>query len=162
MDINNKYCTFSIGEHEFFSILSAVNSRMGSIALVHIEDICNAHIFLMEHAKAEGRYICGVQSYPLSELVDHLAKEYSCSSIPRYFLLSKYNEKFIWEISQFLILIVSYFPRFMEEEHSSAPSEISSKKLKDLGFNYKYGLEDIIHQTINCCLDRSFLPGIRR
>lgn len=122
------------GEPEFFSILSAVNSRMGSLALVHIEDICNAHIFLMEQAKAEGRYICGVQSYQMSELINHLAKVYPCSNIQR----------------------------LVEEECGSAPSEICSKKLNDLGFNYKYGLEDIIQQTINCCLDHGFLPQIRR
>ncbi|KAB2095926.1 hypothetical protein ERO13_A01G073300v2 [Gossypium hirsutum] len=42
------------GDPKYLSIVSAVNARMGSIALVHIEDICSAHIFLMEHDKAEG------------------------------------------------------------------------------------------------------------
>ncbi|KAK9268652.1 hypothetical protein L1049_000409 [Liquidambar formosana] len=64
------------GDPEFFPILSAVNSRMGSIALVHIEDICNAHVFLMEQTKAEGRYICCVNSCLISELVDQ-----SCSRV---------------------------------------------------------------------------------
>lgn len=50
----------------------------------------------------------------------------------------------------------------MDEEYSSPPSEISSKKLKDLGFTYKYGLEDTIYQTINFCVDHGFLPRIRR
>ncbi|KAK7268024.1 hypothetical protein RIF29_20707 [Crotalaria pallida] len=71
------------GENEFSNILSAVNERMGSIASVHIEDICRAHIFLMEHAKAEGRFICSSQSCPLSKLVNLLAKEYSYSNIKR-------------------------------------------------------------------------------
>jgi len=66
-----------IGETENYKILSAVNARMGSIALVHIEDICNAHIFLMEHAKAEGRYICSTQSCTLSNLAALVSKEYS-------------------------------------------------------------------------------------
>ncbi|XP_020235267.1 dihydroflavonol 4-reductase [Cajanus cajan] len=122
------------GEPEFFKILSAVNARMGSIALVHIEDICSAHIFLMEHSKAEGRYICNSQSCPMSMLVNLLAKEYSYS-----------NKK-----------------RISEKNYDKAPSEISSKKLKDLGFCYKHGLEDIIRQTIVCCQDYGYLPPIRQ
>lgn len=71
------------GETENYKILSAVNARMGSIALVHIEDICNAHIFLMEHANAEGRYICSTQSCTLSNLAAQLSKEYSSPSMLR-------------------------------------------------------------------------------
>ncbi|KAJ6301035.1 hypothetical protein OIU77_015357 [Salix suchowensis] len=69
------------GDTKLFSILSAVNARMGSIALVHIEDICDAHIFLMEQARAEGRYICCAHSCEMSQLINHLAEEYPCSNI---------------------------------------------------------------------------------
>ena len=70
-----------VGEAEFFRILSSVNARMGSIALVHIEDICSAHIFLMQHAKAEGRYICCSESCTLSKLVSLLAKKYPSTNL---------------------------------------------------------------------------------
>lgn len=66
----------STGDSSFFSLLSAMNARRGSTALVHIEDICNAHLFLMEQDKAEGRYICSVDSLTMPELIDHLLKEY--------------------------------------------------------------------------------------
>jgi nucleoside-diphosphate-sugar epimerase len=72
-----------VGETENYKIISAVNARMGSIALVHIEDICNAHIFLMENAKAEGRYICTTQSCTLSNLVALVSKEYSSPNTQR-------------------------------------------------------------------------------
>ncbi|CAL5402858.1 unnamed protein product [Camellia sinensis] len=113
-------------DSKFSRILSAVNSRMGSIALVHIEDICSAHIFLMEHDGAEGRYICSAHSSVISQLVDLLAKEHP-------------------------------FSNMQKEEHGSVPSEISSKKLRDLGFNFKFGLEDIIHHIVNSCVDCGFL-----
>lgn len=116
------------GDPELFGILSAVNTRMGSISLVHIEDICSAHMFLMEHAKAEGRYICCAQNCKMPKLVELLAEEYSSSHI-----------------------------RSVENENDLVPPEISSKKLRNLGFNYKYGVEDIIHQTITSCLDYGFL-----
>ncbi|KAK7342570.1 hypothetical protein VNO80_25525 [Phaseolus coccineus] len=120
------------GETEYFKILSAVNARMGSIALVHIEDICRAHIFLMKHAKAESRYICSSQSCTLSNLATLLSKVYSCSNICMK----------------------------TEKLYDKVLSQISSKKLQDLGFSYNHGLEDIIYQTITCCLDYSYLPPV--
>ena len=48
----------------------------------------------------------------------------------------------------------------MSEDPNQAPPEISSKKLKDLGFKYKHGVEDIIHETVNACLGHGFLPPI--
>lgn len=72
-----------LGDPEFFRILSAVNARMGSITLVHIEDICRAHLLLMEHAKADGRYMCCAQSCTMSKLLNHLAQEYPCSNLQR-------------------------------------------------------------------------------
>ncbi|KAM7255507.1 hypothetical protein ACFE04_008405 [Oxalis oulophora] len=118
------------GDPRFFTILSAVSNRMGSIALVHIEDICNAHIFLMEHPKATGRYICSSLSCTINDLADHLGREYPSACIQK----------------------------FQGEKQEKIPLEISSRKLKDLGFVYKYGIEDIIRQTIKCCVDHGFLP----
>ncbi|KAI5642198.1 hypothetical protein M9H77_00276 [Catharanthus roseus] len=122
------------GDPRLFPILVSVNSRMGSIALVHIEDICNAHIFLMEHAGAEGRYICCTQSCEMSQLVNYLIKEYPCSNLER----------------------------LMSEKNYSVPSEISSNKLLYLGFTYKYNVEDIIRDTIAKCLNCRFLPQIQK
>ncbi|XP_024161162.1 putative anthocyanidin reductase [Rosa chinensis] len=122
------------GDSELYGILTAVNARMGSIVLVHIEDICNAHIFLMENNAAEGRYICAAKSIPMSELVLYLAQAFPSSN------------------SQRCRVVVE------EEQNNPAPSEISSKKLSDLGFNYKHGVEDIIHQSVSSCLDFGLLP----
>ncbi|KAF3337061.1 dihydroflavonol-4-reductase isoform X1 [Carex littledalei] len=45
------------GDPNFYPVLDSVHSRLGSIALVHIEDICRAHIFLFETSGASGRYL---------------------------------------------------------------------------------------------------------
>ncbi|KAI7752477.1 hypothetical protein M8C21_012574 [Ambrosia artemisiifolia] len=121
------------GDTGLLPVLSAVNSRMGSIALVHTEDICNAHLYLMEHDQAQGRYICCTNSCTMSELVHHFAKVYPSPS------------------SQSLL----------EAEMVSVPTEITSKKLKDLGFKFKYSLQEVIHQTVDCCIDHGFLPPIK-
>ncbi|KAI6690493.1 hypothetical protein NL676_027321 [Syzygium grande] len=120
------------GEVEMFQILSAVKSRMGSVGVVHIEDVCNAHIFLMEHAKAEGKYLCCAESCPMSKLIQNLAKNYPRSNITR----------------------------LVDQENESVPAEISSKKLRDLGFNYKHGAEDVIRETVTACIDFGFLPPL--
>ncbi|KAF9666915.1 hypothetical protein SADUNF_Sadunf16G0278300 [Salix dunnii] len=110
------------GDTNFFSILSAVIARMGSIALVHIADICDAHIFLMEQTRAEGRYICCAHSCVMSQLINHLAEELA------------------------------------EEKQGSISPDISSKKLRDIGFKYKHSVKDMMSETITCCLDQGFLP----
>lgn len=151
------------GDPMFSSILSAVNSRMGSIALVHVEDICSAHMFLMEHARAEGRYICSARSCVMSELVDHLAKEYPFSNSQRYFFLWNWGYWCKKTNNVFSYICLSIFRCTpVEEEHGSVPSEISSKKLRDLGFSFKYGLEDIMNHTVNSSVDCGFLyPNVK-
>lgn len=46
-----------------------------------------------------------------------------------------------------------------EGEGGSVPSVISSKKLADLGFKYKYVVKDIVAQTISCCVKHGFLAS---
>ncbi|XP_047977680.1 putative anthocyanidin reductase [Salvia hispanica] len=121
------------GDPNFLPIFSSVNARMGSIALVHIEDICNAHVFLMEHADAEGRYLCCARSCVASELTELLKKVYPSSTTLRDEGVAK---------------------------DSSAPSIISSKKIREIGFEYKHGVEDVINETVKSCVDCGFLPPL--
>ncbi|XP_071708197.1 putative anthocyanidin reductase [Rutidosis leptorrhynchoides] len=121
------------GDSTLTPILPSVNSRMGSIALVLTEDICKAHLFLMEHDQAHGRYICCTDSFTLSQLVHHFSKVY----------LSLNSQ------------------RVVETKDESVPAEISSKKLKDLGFKYKYNLQEVIHQTVEYCIDYGLLLSSR-
>ncbi|KAL9819000.1 putative dihydroflavanol 4-reductase [Arabidopsis thaliana] len=112
------------------SPITAVNKRMGSIALVHIEDICRAHLFLMEQPKAKGQYICCVDNIDMHELMlHHFSKDYLCK-------VQKVNED--------------------EEERECMKPIISSKKLRELGFEYKYGIEEIVDQTIDASIKIKF------
>ncbi|KAK4344029.1 hypothetical protein RND71_037123 [Anisodus tanguticus] len=122
------------GDPELLAILTAVKSRMGSIALSHIEDICRAHIFIMENIKAEGRYICCARSWAMSEVINHLKKEYPCLALES-----------------------------QDGVHNSViPVEISSKKLRNLGFSFKYEINDIVRDTISSCIHHGFLPSIQK
>lgn len=43
----------------------------------------------------------------------------------------------------------------MKEE--SVPSVISSKKIRDMGFEFKHSIEDIIYETLNNYVNSGFL-----
>jgi bifunctional dihydroflavonol 4-reductase/flavanone 4-reductase len=96
-------------------------SFAGSLPFVHIDDLCEAHIFLMEQLNVQGRHICSVRSFNFSELVDFIHKRY-----PQFTLQFKSNR----------------------EDDNGVFGSTSSKKLLDMGFSYKYGVEDIFDDTI--------------
>ncbi|KAI4374749.1 hypothetical protein MLD38_012706 [Melastoma candidum] len=122
------------GDDELYRILSAVNDRIGSIALAHVEDICNAHIFLMEQPKPEGKYIGCAGSCSLTELEKNLQEFYPWASFK--------------------------IKRAVDEEAGLTPPVISSEKLRNLGFQFKHGLEDAIQAAVSSCRDSGFLPPL--
>lgn len=90
-------------------------------SFAHIEDVCRAHLFLMEQLVVGERYICSAHSTTLSKLMDFIYKHYP-----------KYKETIKLEK--------------VESNNNVIP--MSSKKLIDLGFTYKYDMGDIIEQTL--------------
>ena len=54
----NKVSSFLLslitGDSNLLPVLTSVSSLLGLFALVHTEDVCNAHLYLMEHDQAKG------------------------------------------------------------------------------------------------------------
>nr|AOV62763.1 dihydroflavonol reductase 1 [Morus alba] len=98
---------------------------------VHLDDLCEAHIFLYEHPKAEGRYIASSHSITIYELVKLLKEKYPQYNIPTKF-------------------------KGFEEDIENV--EFSSRKLKEMGFQYKYSLEDMFVGAIETCRQKGLLP----
>lgn len=98
---------------------------------VHLDDLCEAHIFLYENPKAEGRYIASSHSATIYELAKILREKYPKYSIPIKF--EGYDEN--------LQNVV-----------------FSSEKLKDLGFQYKYSLEDMFVEAVETCREKGLIP----
>ncbi|KAK7393007.1 hypothetical protein VNO78_21457 [Psophocarpus tetragonolobus] len=98
---------------------------------VHLEDICNAHIFLFEHPKAEGRYICNACDVTIHDIAKLINEKY-----PEYNVPTKFQN-----IPDELELV-----RF------------SSKRITNLGFQFKYSLEDMYVEAIDMCIEKGFLP----
>ena len=48
----------------------------GSVALVHIEDICQAHIFCMEKPSMKGRFICAATNPTISQIAVYFQEKF--------------------------------------------------------------------------------------
>ncbi|KAF5466971.1 hypothetical protein F2P56_016848 [Juglans regia] len=100
--------------------------------MVHIDDVAGAHIFLLEHHNAKaGRYICSSVEINIHQLYEFLSSRYPRFQLPR---METFNG------------VTSY-------RHSS----LSSQKLLDTGFKFKYGLAEMFDGAIQCCMEKSFL-----
>ncbi|KAH7524114.1 dihydroflavonol 4-reductase [Ziziphus jujuba] len=98
---------------------------------VHLDDLCNAHIYVYENPKAEGRYLasqCDATIYDIAKLLKEKYPEYN---VPTKFEGIDEN-----------IEIVHF----------------SSKKLTDLGFEFKYNLEDMFTGAVETCRAKGLLP----
>ncbi|XP_057423401.1 dihydroflavonol 4-reductase-like [Lotus japonicus] len=98
---------------------------------VHVDDLCLAHIFLFEHPESEGRYMCSACDANIHDIAKLINTKY-----PEYNVPTKFKN-----IPDELELV-----RF------------SSKKIKDMGFQFKYTLEDMYTGAIDACREKGLLP----
>ncbi|XP_022757088.1 vestitone reductase-like [Durio zibethinus] len=104
-------------------------SLLLNVAMVHIDDLSRALIFLLEHPEAKGRYNCSSDTVTIQKIVEILSTKY-----PEY------------KIKDYLTDI----------EGTKLPG-LSSKKLLDLGFKFKCGVEDMYDGAIKSCKEKGFL-----
>ncbi|KAI3444695.1 hypothetical protein Pfo_030859 [Paulownia fortunei] len=97
---------------------------------VHTDDVASAHIFLFEYPEAKGRYICSAVEITNDKLSEFLSKRY-----PEFQISSADS------LTEAAVKLKS----------------LSSKKLLDTGFRYKYGLEEMFDEAIECCKQKGFL-----
>nr|AAR01565.1 dihydroflavonol/flavonone-4-reductase like protein [Sinningia cardinalis] len=98
---------------------------------VHLDDLCEAHIFLFEEPKAEGRYICSSHDATIYDLANMIRDKWPEYNIPTEFE----------GIDKDIPLV-----RF------------SSKKLVEMGFTFKYTFEDMYRGAIETCREKGMLP----
>ncbi|XP_034675143.1 dihydroflavonol 4-reductase-like [Vitis riparia] len=104
---------------------------------VHVDDLCDAHIYLFEHPEAKGRYICSSHCFNIIELARSLSLKYSEYNIPTKF-------------------------EGVDESLKSIPC--SSRKLLDLGYKFKYNSEeydigDLCSGAIESCKEKGLMPS---
>ncbi|KAF8377914.1 hypothetical protein HHK36_031302 [Tetracentron sinense] len=112
------------GKESHYSII-----RQGQF--VHLDDLCNAHIYLFNHPEAKGRYICSSHNATILELSKMLREKYPEYNVPSEF---KGVDETLKNVS------------------------FSSKKLKDLGFPFKFSLENMYDEAIASCREKGLIP----
>ncbi|KAF7829647.1 dihydroflavonol 4-reducatase 2 [Senna tora] len=122
------------------SLVTALSPLIGNEAhysilkqcqFVSIEDLCLAHIFLYEKPEAQGRYICCSDVANIHDVARMLNKNYPHYNVP------------------------TTFKGIPDELETIA---LSSEKIKKLGFQFKYNLEDMYTEAIESCIKKGLLP----
>ncbi|RHN46763.1 putative vestitone reductase [Medicago truncatula] len=103
-------------------------SRTG---MVHVDDVARAHIFLLEHPNPKGRYNCSPFIATIDEIADLVSSKYPELQMPT---------------SKELIGV----------KGSKLP-QLTSKKLMDAGFKFKYSLEKMFEDAVECCKEKGYL-----
>nr|AGI96401.1 dihydroflavonol 4-reductase [Petunia x hybrida]QUE39309.1 dihydroflavonol 4-reductase [Petunia integrifolia subsp. inflata] len=98
---------------------------------VHLDDLCEAHIFLYEHPKADGRFICSSHHAIIYDVAKMVREKW-----PEYYVPTEFKG-----IDKDLPVV-----------------SFSSKKLTDMGFQFKYTLEDMYKGAIETCRQKQLLP----
>ncbi|XP_022154968.1 vestitone reductase-like [Momordica charantia] len=99
--------------------------------MVHVDDVVRAHIFLFEHPNASGRYVCSSHIITLEELAKFLSVKYPEFQIP--------SVESLKDVKGYIF------------------TDVSSKKLLDTGFEYKYGIDEMFDGAIQSCKEKGYL-----
>lgn len=114
-----------------------MHGRFGCVPVAHVEDACDAHVLLMEAPRAEGRYLCAAGGYAAAHLARLLAARYPPFR-PDGDRLSRDFD-------------------FDDDDASCSPPVVSSRRLMDLGFRFRYGVEDVVKDSVAQGLSHGFL-----
>ncbi|XP_050269035.1 anthocyanidin reductase ((2S)-flavan-3-ol-forming)-like [Quercus robur] len=105
----------------FSNALKFLQELWGSIPLVHIEDICQAHIFCMENQSMKGRFLCAATNPTIRAIA------------------SSFQEKFPeYQIAK----------EFIEGPDKGVTFD--STKLMKMGFEYAYDTKKILEDSVAC------------
>ncbi|XP_030471038.2 vestitone reductase-like [Syzygium oleosum] len=107
------------------------NVCLSKTSMVHPDDVVRAHIYLFEHPQAKGRFICSSDVITVEETAELLSLKLPELPLPSSSALKE----------------IKGYPM---------PC-LSSKKLLDIGFEFKHGLEDMFDGAIRSCKENGYL-----
>ncbi|CAL5070182.1 unnamed protein product [Urochloa decumbens] len=64
------------GDEARFGVLRGIEKSAGVVALVHVDDLCHAEVFVAEEEEAAGRYLCCAVNTTVREIARFLAHKY--------------------------------------------------------------------------------------
>lgn len=135
--------------------------------MVHVDDLARAHIFLLEYPNAKGRYICSTEGLTIQQMSEFLSASYPEFQIPTPELvplltctvLFKNSNICYFPLTSKLSAIMFFFPlcSSLREVRGYKCPRLSSKKLLDSGFRYKYGVKEMFDGAIQCCREKGYI-----
>ncbi|KAK8468777.1 hypothetical protein PHAVU_006G111411 [Phaseolus vulgaris] len=108
-----------VQQERAYKSLKFLEGLLGKVPLVHIDDVCEAHIFCMESTSISGRFLCASSYISLQEMTNHYALHH-----PEFTVKQEYKDG------------------------QSKDIKWTSTKLCDKGFVYKYDAKMILDDCI--------------
>uniref|UniRef100_A0A0E0LMY9 NAD-dependent epimerase/dehydratase domain-containing protein n=1 Tax=Oryza punctata TaxID=4537 RepID=A0A0E0LMY9_ORYPU len=109
------------GDELYHNTLKFMQALLGSVPLAHIEDVCDAHVFCMDQPSIAGRFLCAAGYPNMKDCVDHFADKFPDIEI-----------------------------KLKEVIGEEVRVQADTNKLVDLGFNYRYGIEETLNSSVEC------------
>ncbi|KAL6657641.1 hypothetical protein ACP70R_005421 [Stipagrostis hirtigluma subsp. patula] len=102
--------------------LMFMQALLGSVPLAHVEDVCEAHVFCMERPPPlAGRFLCAAGYPNMQDYVDRFAARFPEIEI-----------------------------KLKEVTGEGVRVKADTSKLEDLGFRYRYGVEETLDLSVEC------------
>ncbi|VAH43952.1 unnamed protein product [Triticum turgidum subsp. durum] len=119
------------GIEPYHNALRYTQALLGAVPVVHVDDVCEAHVFCMERQGdvAAGRYLCATAHPNMQDLVEHYASKH-----PELKLARK------------------------EVVGEGVRVQANTNKLVELGFKFKYRAEEVLDGSVDCGKKLGVLP----
>ncbi|XP_004959813.1 putative anthocyanidin reductase [Setaria italica] len=98
-----------------------MQALMGSVPLAHVEDVCEAHAFCMDQPAMAGRFLCAAGYPSMRDILDRFAAKYPDLRI-----------------------------QLQQVTGEGVRVRADTSKLEDLGFRYRYGVEETLDASVEC------------
>ncbi|OMP02959.1 NAD-dependent epimerase/dehydratase [Corchorus olitorius] len=117
--------TFAHITGKLFSVdgLRLLQELLGSVPLIHIDDVCDAHIFCMEKPSMRGRFLCAAANPTIKEIETYFRENHPECKIVDQVLMG---------------------------EEKGGINGLDSSKLMKMGFEYKNDLKKILDDSVKC------------
>ncbi|CAL5039681.1 unnamed protein product [Urochloa decumbens] len=119
-------------DERHFAVLRMLQQLLGSVPLAHVDDVCDALVFCMERPSAMAGRFICAAAYP------------TVNDIVGHFA-DKYPHLEI-----------------LKETEALPSIQAHSDRLGDLGFRYKYGVQEILDGSIECAVRFAYLDASKQ
>ncbi|KAJ1260147.1 hypothetical protein BS78_10G210200 [Paspalum vaginatum] len=110
------------GSAAYFGLPRILQQLLGSLPLVHVDDVCDALVFCMERPRSiAGRFLCAAAYPTIHDVADHYARRFPHLDVLR-------------------------------ETEAVARVQPEGDKLGEMGFRYKYAMEEILDSSVACAV----------